>query len=545
MMQAMSELYRFSDEAFEWLLGNITDNLDHYENPDADFVKLLRENGIDDYRKSVDVTVSGSPIMMMPPADKPVNRRHEADSQALDFYNSLTGMTPKLAVMPELLAYINHVYLHRYGIERWPISGKKTTASNVQKHWLTKSSQKRDIYEASISGRTWWIAHIARQSAEASNGAFDTRQALDMFSKHPEYYHHTMEFGVLRNPTVRAECIRALLNEGKGMNRYGYRMVARELNLEAGSRLLDVLTQGDARGLVSRAVDRQMCRPESVSDRRYLRGVKKFKVLSLGAGTQSTVMALMAESGWGGLEKPDVAIFADTKWEPPHVYKHLDWLEKQLSYKVIRVTAGDIRENVLKGVTPAGDKFLDMPVFLINKDGSRSVAARQCTNHYKIRPIHRELRNMLNLEPGKRAPKNMQVEMWMGISADEAHRMKPSRNEWITNRFPLIEMEISRAQLYEWFAERYPGQSLPRSACVGCPYHTDMEWKWIKENDPDSFNDAVFIDKAIRDVPHIRGTLHGEGYLHKDRKPLDTVDFSDTEDYEDFMASECEGLCGV
>ena len=72
-----------------------------------------------------------------------------------------------------------------------------------------------------------------------------------------------------------------------------------------------------------------------------------------------------------------------------------------------------------------------------------------------------------------------------------------------------------------------------------------MEWKWLQENDPQSFQDAVFVDKAIREVPHIRGTLRGEGYLHRDRKSLDSVDFSQAETYEDFMASECEGLCGV
>ena len=151
----------------------------------------------------------------------------------------------------------------------------------------------------------------------------------------------------------------------------------------------------------------------------------------------------------------------------------------------------------------------------------------------------------MNLKPGKRAPKAIQVEMWMGISADEAHRMKPSKDEWITNRYPLIDMNLTRAQLYNWFNIHYPGRNLPRSACVGCPYHTNMEWKWLKENDPKSFEDAVFIDRAIREIPQLRGTLKAEGYLHRERKSLDSVDFTQVENYDDFMASECEGLCGV
>ena len=49
-------------------------------------------------------------------------------------------------------------------------------------------------------------------------------------------------------------------------------------------------------------------------------------IISLGAGVQSTVMYLMA--ALGRLEPtPEAAVFADTRWEPAHVYQHLSWLE--------------------------------------------------------------------------------------------------------------------------------------------------------------------------------------------------------------------------
>ena len=543
MTENSSTLFKFTPEAFIWLSDNIEKNAELYRDPDADFDGLLKNNGIEEYREPTEVTIKNS-ISLNPP-DQNNSRRHLADHQALDFYDSFDGMTPYTASDPEVLAYINHFYLHKYGIMRWPLWGGSTLVSNIQKHWLTRSNQKLDMYKSNISGRTWWLAYVAYSTADASNGAFDASEALRTFTDDPEYYHRMMEFKVLRNPSIGAECVRSLLNESKGVNRLGFRDICKEINREAGARLVDSLLQPEIRNLMTRASDRVMRRPEFVTDRRNMRGVEPYKVLSLGAGTQSTVMALMAEEGFGGLEKPDIAIFADTHWEPPHVYEHLDWLEKQLSYDVLRVSAGDIRKNILDGITPDGNNFLDMPVFLINPDGTKSVAARQCTNHYKIIPIHKKLREILKLEPGRRAPKDVQVEMWIGISADEAGRIKPSRDEWITNRYPIIEMELTRAQLYTWFTERYPDRNLPRSACVGCPYHTDMEWKWLKENDPDSFNDAVFIDRAIRDIPHIRGSLKGTGYLHKTRKSLDNVEFTDVESYDDFMATECEGLCGV
>ena len=537
----LTKLHKFTPNAFNWLASHIEDNKDLYADPRTDFAELLQKH-MADYSEPTDITINGD-IRLKPPSNDN-SKNHLADSQALDFYDSLDGMTPRLAVDPEIWAYINHVYLHEYGILRWPHDKSHTFASHIKDHWLTASNQTSKIWKASIAGRTWWIAHMSIKAAEASNGAFNAKEALEKFTNVPEYFHRSMEYIVLRNPAIMAECIRSLRTDSKGINRDGYREMAKEINREAGARLLDSLGQSEIRGIVKRASDRLMHMPEFVP-RQYLKGVKKFKVLSLGAGVQSTVMALMAEEGLGEMEKPDIAIFADTQWEPPGVYDHLDWLEKQLSYKVIRVTAGNIRENILNGVTPDGNSFLDMPVFLINPDGTKSVAARQCTKHYKINPIHKELRAILGLEHGKRAPKDKQVEMWMGISIDEAQRMKPSRDEWITNRFPLIEMELTRAQLYAWFKQRYPDRHLPRSACVGCPYHTNTEWKWIKENEPKSFQDAIFIDRAIRDVPHIRGTLRGEGYLHKERKSLDSVDFSQTEDYEDLMISECEGLCGV
>ena len=69
------------------------------------------------------------------------------------------------------------------------------------------------------------------------------------------------------------------------------------------------------------------------------------RILSLGAGVQSSTLALMIEKG----EVPtvDAAIFADTKGEPKVVYDWLNWLEKKLSYPVYRVTWRDLKQDIL------------------------------------------------------------------------------------------------------------------------------------------------------------------------------------------------------
>lgn len=273
--------------------------------------------------------------------------------------------------------------------------------------------------------------------------------------------------------------------------------------------------------------------------------MQPLRVLSLGAGVQSTVLALMAEHGEFGLPRPDFAIFADTGWEPKAVYEHLDWLKEQLSFEVVRVSNGNIRDNILAGMLPNNSSHIGIPAYLKNPDGSKGILRRQCTTHYKMTPIHKHIRDYLNLEDGKRAPKSKQVEMWLGISIDEAARQKPSQEEWITKRYPLIENNLSRGQLQDWFDTHYPNRQLPKSSCIGCPYHNDSMWKSLKENSPSEFQDAIFIDTALRNVPAVKMLIKGEAYLHATRKPLSEVDFSDVQTYEDLMIEECEGLCGI
>src|SRR5262249_27028991 len=73
------------------------------------------------------------------------------------------------------------------------------------------------------------------------------------------------------------------------------------------------------------------------------------RVLSLGAGVQSTTVLLM--SCKGVLPKLDAAVFADTQWEPQAVYKHLAWLEveaKGYGIPILRGTRGDLRADALE-----------------------------------------------------------------------------------------------------------------------------------------------------------------------------------------------------
>jgi hypothetical protein len=185
------------------------------------------------------------------------------------------------------------------------------------------------------------------------------------------------------------------------------------------------------------------------------------RMLSLGAGVQSTTLALMAAHGEIS-PMPDCAIFADTGWEPKAVYEHLAWLRSPnvLPFPVHIVSAGNLRADIIAGAQ--GERWASIPAFTRNVTaagtvvpvydedengepiivGSRTLAAerveigmirRQCTNEYKIVPIRRKVRELLGIA-GRRSPTALVAEQWIGISLDEAVRVKPSFEDWQVNR---------------------------------------------------------------------------------------------------------------
>ena len=264
---------------------------------------------------------------------------------------------------------------------------------------------------------------------------------------------------------------------------------------------------------------------------------------------QSTVMCLMADKDeFSG--KPDYAVFADTGWEPQSVYDTLDWLEEELSFPVIRTSNGrSLKEDVINGVNAQGQPWMTLPVYLANQDGtSRGINWRQCTKNYKIDPIRREVQKQLGVRPRQVLAPDTAVEMWLGITMDEIMRMKPSRNWWITHRFPFIDdVPMTRQDCEIWFAEHYPDRTLGRSACVGCPFRSSSSWLQVKESEPELFQEAVEIDLSLRSDKHNAGQMFRKSaFLHHRRIPLyEAVNFDELEFEENGFNNECEGHCGL
>jgi len=150
----------------------------------------------------------------------------------------------------------------------------------------------------------------------------------------------------------------------------------------------------------------------------------KFNVLNLGAGVQSSCLALMAAKG-EITPMPDFAIFADTQAEPQSVYDWLDWLESQLPFPVYRVTKGNLTDDSLKQYyKKSGQSGVNnlIPSFGILPNGQKTAAiGRKCTADYKIAPIIKKCKELSGITRGQ---KHTTVTQWIGISFDEIQRMK-------------------------------------------------------------------------------------------------------------------------
>jgi hypothetical protein len=269
------------------------------------------------------------------------------------------------------------------------------------------------------------------------------------------------------------------------------------------------------------------------------------RVLSLGAGVQSTALLLMMIKG--ELPKADHVIFADTGWEPKKVYTHLEWLkglmkENDMPFHI--VSKGNLRDDFLA----EKKRYASMPLHLIGEDGKAGMIRRQCTSEYKLAPLMKKQRELAGLKSGQRSKEHRIITV-IGISYDESQRMRDPMFPWITHDYPLVDNKITRQDCIKWCVDNgYPRP--PRSACIGCPFKNQNEWRLLKQT-PEEWDDAVDFDNSLRSLPHLQARFRGTPFLHQSKVPLSEADIRTDEErgimslFGDNFGQECEGMCGI
>ena len=267
-------------------------------------------------------------------------------------------------------------------------------------------------------------------------------------------------------------------------------------------------------------------------------------ILSLGAGVQSSTLAFMGEFGEINV---DCAIFADTMGEPKDVYKWLQYLQEKITrFPIHVVSRGNLEEDapIVRKSKKSGKLYMKglIPAYVLKEDGIKGLLGRKCTADYKILPIQQKVRQLLGIKRIKKDTPS--VDMLIGISTDEAHRMKESRISIINNKYPLIDFNMSRVDCLSWMKDKGLPEP-PRSSRLFCPFHEDDEWRKLVGTS--GFDRAVQFEKNLQDSARNQNALKGMPYLHSTCKPLDEIDFSDTKSYKqlEMFGNECEGMCGV
>lgn len=219
-----------------------------------------------------------------------------------------------------------------------------------------------------------------------------------------------------------------------------------------------------------------------------------FTFLSYGGGVQSTALLLLAIEG--KLPRPDAVIFSDTGAEMPETIRLIEEVFKPacegagIQFVTVESHRGSIVDDYLR------------------KSAIPMVMNRSCTFNFKVAPIRRWLRKNLEIKRGV-----ISARCLLGISTDESQRRTKSDVKYVENKFPLLELGLSRRQCKEMIeAKGWPVP--PKSGCYICPFQNVKSWMTLRDEHPKLFEVAVKMEeRMLEDRPE-----REQGFLKKPRR---------------------------
>ncbi len=270
------------------------------------------------------------------------------------------------------------------------------------------------------------------------------------------------------------------------------------------------------------------------------------KILSFGAGMQSTALALMscenAHAKAHGKEFPyplvpiyDIVIFCDLGLEPLWVRKQADFVHRACKTAGIRYK--EIEAPLYQDfIRDFGNKrVVSIPWWTLDKGGHKSKFPRNCTIDYKVDMISKYVRwELLGYKKGQRLRDEDKKahEMHMGFSYEEKKRCKESSNPMFINKFPLVEMGLERKDNYAYIKDTW-GLDTKASACAFCPFHRNYFFSYLKTHEPTTYRRLLQVDRLLEEntpKPPTQSKL----YISRSRKRLSELTAEDYDDAEYF-----------
>ena len=200
--------------------------------------------------------------------------------------------------------------------------------------------------------------------------------------------------------------------------------------------------------------------------------MSRVQVWSSGGGTQSAAIAALICMGE---LRPDLAIIVDTEREVKKTWEYHDAVIVPALAKV-----GITLHRVPKSKYATVDLYSSSGKLLIpaftDKSGKIGKLPTYCSNEWKARVVQRWCR--------EQAPTAKGFDIWLGMSADEADRMKVGHKGKWQYRHPLIDDGRMLTRVQSIALVRSIGwPEPPRSRCWMCPNQRKDEWGELEPED--------------------------------------------------------------
>ncbi len=248
-------------------------------------------------------------------------------------------------------------------------------------------------------------------------------------------------------------------------------------------------------------------------------------VINYSGGKQSTSLLRQLLDGVFHTEgRPVYVINADPGMENEHTYQHVYLMARECARQGIyfeTVPGPNLLTDVLTLRDRKATRLDNAAWFTRSKKGKIGKLIQKCTGYYKIAPMDRAIRKIMERDfdipvRSSSIPEGF-VEKWIGFTTDEAHRIKPPAQKYMCFRYPLIEAGQTKADATKYLADHnYPIP--PRSVCNACFANGLATLKDMHDDRPGDWEDAVAVDKAIRDLTQIG--VRDPVYVNNSARPL-------------------------
>lgn len=246
-------------------------------------------------------------------------------------------------------------------------------------------------------------------------------------------------------------------------------------------------------------------------------------VLNYGGGRQTVAICVLIAKGI--LPRPDVVVMADTGRENPSTWEYLEQHIKPL------LAEHNLAVEVASHSLATVDLYDRHGLTLMPAYTPTGKTSAYCSNEWKRRVVDRHLRAK-GIDSGIR---------WIGFALDEKRRWKKLHNttegKWTTT-CPLVDLMLNTASCLAIIESA--GLPIPHhSACWMCPHKRNAEWRHIRDNYPEKWQEAIAIDEEVRENDELNAV-----FLHHSRVPLSQANID--VDESEAKVQQCSlGMCFV